>query len=537
MEYLRQIEDDLKNIGTESKNKFPLVKEAADKALNALKIIRDTYVSDIMKRSNDEKSVKFPQSSDILSPFMLACNYADCTSKLINMALNGIHMLLNYGMIPPGDIKNILRVLSIQASAPKFDLQLKLLQIVLHMANSLSHDADSAQYLTESTICSFVTLSLQVYDGKGNASVTNTALGTVRQLIGLVLDGALSVFNLKGPAGDVAAEHKESPVAVTIDQSSSSFSISATLLLRDLALFIQGLPGDWIRGVTIPQSFALDLMYELLHGWRVLFVRVGSFKVLLRESVCPAIRPLLRCLQEDFLSAAARHGLTVASAFTSRVVRIARCLLLEHCSPELFDEAEFVLTLLVHSLQPDRGLNGPNELSLQTPTNHFAERGSRGMSSPKGGAAEDPTFRSRFEDPANLMSRLAAPMSMAAGAINNFKQGGGAAQSRPNLASLSAIPGLFIPLFSGSGAPLNAGPQSGATLLASQPSPNGNSQIPAHPAALCLETLLSFLACGRQCSQLGEEGGLRLLETLLVNVSVSVAGLLQSALSVESNAR
>ena len=47
------------------------------------------------------------------------------------MALSGIQMLLNYEVVPPSDVKNILRVLAIQASAPRIEFQLKILQVTL----------------------------------------------------------------------------------------------------------------------------------------------------------------------------------------------------------------------------------------------------------------------------------------------------------------------------------------------------------------------------------------------------------------------
>lgn len=46
------------------------------------------------------------------------------------MALSGIQMLLNYEVVPPSDVKNILRVLAIQASAPRIEFQLKILQVL-----------------------------------------------------------------------------------------------------------------------------------------------------------------------------------------------------------------------------------------------------------------------------------------------------------------------------------------------------------------------------------------------------------------------
>lgn len=48
------------------------------------------------------------------------------------MALSGIQMLLNYEVVPPADVKNILRVLAIQASVPRTEFHLKILQVCQH---------------------------------------------------------------------------------------------------------------------------------------------------------------------------------------------------------------------------------------------------------------------------------------------------------------------------------------------------------------------------------------------------------------------
>eukprot|EP01035_Chromulina_nebulosa_P021215 gene21215-27480_t len=115
MEHLRQIEDDLRNLGIEAKKKYPEIKDATDRALSSLRTVREVYIADVMRKDdNSQKSQKFPTSSDLTSPYILACNYADGSSKLISMSLNGLQLLLNYEVIPANDVKNIIRVLCIQ---------------------------------------------------------------------------------------------------------------------------------------------------------------------------------------------------------------------------------------------------------------------------------------------------------------------------------------------------------------------------------------------------------------------------------------
>lgn len=51
------------------------------------------YVSDVMRKDSsigNTKSPKFPTSSDLTSPYILACNYADGNPKLVSFNLTGV---------------------------------------------------------------------------------------------------------------------------------------------------------------------------------------------------------------------------------------------------------------------------------------------------------------------------------------------------------------------------------------------------------------------------------------------------------------
>jgi hypothetical protein len=353
------------------------------------------------------------------------------------------------------------------------------------------------------------------------------------------MDGTLALFlnktlvTMHSSSTEINQASINSQISSSIEQTTSSLAQSAVLLVRDLSLFMQCGSGEWIRSATIPQTFALDLMYEVLIGWKLLFQTVPSFKSLLHDHICPALKPLLRCLQEDFVLTAARSGLTVASAFTFRVVRIARCVMLHFCTPELHSDVEFMLTVLVHTLQPDRG--GGEGGSAGDASQPTQVRASQSQQAQRGSLLENEggSFRSRFEEASSMfISKMAPVTSLAAGAFNTLKINGTTATTSTSnkavsLASLGSLTGFYINLQStGSGAGSSA-----ASVT------NSGSQIPSHPAAVALETLLAFLVSGDQLFQSRTESGLQLLENLLVNISLSVSSLLYTALSVETNAK
>mgnify|MGYP001810196924 CR=1 FL=1 len=115
MEHLRLIEEDLRNLGIECQRKYPEVGEASQKALDSLKVVRELYVNTLRKNVGSSDSPKLPESADLVSPYILLCNHADCSSKLIGHALSGLQSLLTYGVVPVSEVQNVVRVLSIQA--------------------------------------------------------------------------------------------------------------------------------------------------------------------------------------------------------------------------------------------------------------------------------------------------------------------------------------------------------------------------------------------------------------------------------------
>ncbi|KAJ1431793.1 hypothetical protein B484DRAFT_395320, partial [Ochromonadaceae sp. CCMP2298] len=353
MDYLRKIEEDLRNIGLEAnvKRKYPDVIEASEQAVDALKSIRELYVKSIRDsndRSSERTGLKVLQNSDLLAPYLLVCNYADGSPKLVTMALNGLNLLLTHDLVPPADFQNVMRVLSIQATSASPEVQLKLLQVVLQLANCLPEEGrgegEVAAHLTEGIFCGFLTLALQLCEARCSLSVSSTALGTARQIIGQVMGGACALFpayRQEGGAGAGAGtgagagagaevEADYSAVGVSVEQAGSQYALTAIMLVRELGLFAQGMPGEWIRGVSMPAASALDLLTEVLVSYRFLFQRVPPFKKLVSDSVFPCLRPLLKGLQQEYASSAARQGVQQAAAFTGRVVRLARAFLLHY---------------------------------------------------------------------------------------------------------------------------------------------------------------------------------------------------------------
>ena len=138
-----------------------------------------------------------------------------------------------------------------QADADNNEVQLKVLQIVLQLANSLSADSYASQYLTMDNVCSMISISLQLCRGDaGSVSVSSTAFATARQLVALVMDAAgEALSNEKLPHSDDLVDHTStaSPTGTQTKSSPTNLPLCAQLLVSDMSLFVKGKMGEWIR--------------------------------------------------------------------------------------------------------------------------------------------------------------------------------------------------------------------------------------------------------------------------------------------------
>lgn len=511
MDFLRRIEDDVRNLGTEVKRKYPEVREAADKALVTLKTMRESYVAEIMRGGgqNTPKIAKY-RSADVAAPYILTCNYVDAAIKTIMLALNGLQMLLNYEVIPPAEAQNILRVLILQAGSGRSEVQLKALQIVLQLANSLAAEPSSQPYLSETNVSGMLQLALQLcyIDAKqSNVSVSSTAFPTVRQLVALIMDGASEAL---------MSSQVDSSISST---STSSLPQCALLLVTELTHFLHGSPGEWMKGVTVSQSIALDLLHDVVNGWRHLFQDIKPFKELLKHPVSSSLRPLLRTLREDYI-ACLRSGTNTPSAMTTRVLRAARCLLLNFIKPDFALEAEAFVSLLVHTLQPERG-GEPIPILARSASDDPRDASGR----PKmysGDELGSSTHMPGISGNGGLISRLKA----------NAQSGSSSSSSK------TPVPAYFFLQLS----PINStvSGNSGLSLMTGSNNAISTSMlmIPAHPAAGCMEALLSLLLSDRVMERMvGDgEGGDALVVTIS-SIAITVTNLLSEGLSIDANMR
>jgi hypothetical protein len=142
MNFVKQVEEQLRDLGTESRHKHPGVKEASERAILSLRLLQNKYVAAVRQATrsigdghnaeNHPDGIAHPssytshrvahpttqmfQSQDILRPFLLAANYPNVGNRILQLSLDGIQTLLAGQAICKQDGVHVVRVLHIQAT-------------------------------------------------------------------------------------------------------------------------------------------------------------------------------------------------------------------------------------------------------------------------------------------------------------------------------------------------------------------------------------------------------------------------------------
>ncbi|KAL0584398.1 hypothetical protein ABG067_005749 [Albugo candida] len=139
MDFLRLISEDLHTLHHEVRKKYPVVKEAIDKALAMLPLLQKQYVNLLREQNASMGSSPGPghpmfKCDILLRPFLLTCNHTNASHKILILALISIQRLVSWDAIEPCSIKSIVRVLQIQAEKSiNVEVHVKLLQTLLQL--------------------------------------------------------------------------------------------------------------------------------------------------------------------------------------------------------------------------------------------------------------------------------------------------------------------------------------------------------------------------------------------------------------------
>lgn len=505
MEHLRQIEEDLRSIVVESKKKYPEVVEAAEQALDTLKSVREVYVNDLRGHST---GLRLPQATDLASPYILICNYADCHHKLVGMALTGLLLLLNFEVMPVVEAQNILRVLLIQTMAGKVECQLKIIQIVLQLASLIARDKASLCLATDQAVVAMLTIMFVLCDSKHSASVHLAASGTIRQIIALILDRTASAVDSL-PADD---------------ENLTACAVSGTVVVRELVYLLQGTSAISSK-VAVPAMQVLDLLQEVLDGWPLLLVQCAPFAVLLKEAIFPSIRSVLRNLKYEYAANISRLGSGNSALVVNKSLGLVRTLLLEYPDHVWKGDAEDIIALIADGLRPIRDVN-IKDVDLKGLLQGKMARTT---------ATESDSFRNRVLEEASALLTSGGAASLLS-KLSPFSSTATNATAVPRINSNFDKQAFLVASSSKITTPITDGSKS-VKQAVMEHAVESKGLISVHPVVCCIDILLAFasraLLLPNGCAQLE----LNLEIAALTHLTLGCGGLVLNYLTTDMDFR
>ncbi|ETO69641.1 hypothetical protein F444_13808 [Phytophthora nicotianae P1976] len=306
MDFLRQLAADLHALRAEAKRKYPVVKEAVDRALEALPALQQQYAAllRVEGRAPGPGHSLF-QSESVLRPFLLACNHTNASHKILVLALSSIQRLVSWDAIEPASVGSILRVLQIQAEKNTHaDVQVKLLQTLLQLMTLAYEEKNKKQVRTqdgqtqipppdselvgnEDMVMQAVWICIHLHATSSSASsmVGNTAAMTIRQIVSLAF-------------GKVDSSPEAKHVGV--------------LLFQELCFMSREENGMWLKRTAVsPMSAALgvELLETVLASHYGLFRLDIEFKAVLKQQMTPLVQSVLEMGCNDKHGGSAGSGI------------------------------------------------------------------------------------------------------------------------------------------------------------------------------------------------------------------------------------
>eukprot|EP01048_Picozoa_sp_COSAG05_P001388 COSAG05_NODE_47_length_24712_cov_26.673844_4_plen_1254_part_00 len=287
---LTLLQSDLRSLCVESRRRHPNLKETAESVVRRVRELQSLPCLEI-------DALEF---STIVQPFKLACATEDPKLRLI--AVNCLQKCISTDAVPPESMQSILDILHEQSTGGSRKVgahgseeaaQAKALQTLLALLASSRYTIRCAEVGRALSIC-FLHASPGV---SSSAVVRSTALGTLRQSVGLLVERAGSSYV------DAGASSACEGVAETDCVLRCVF-----FLLQDLCTFaaagneanqIDG-KTTWIAVHSVERHILLELVEVAAAACIRPFAQEPSMLRLMREELCPLLLNLLSPVDLSF---------------------------------------------------------------------------------------------------------------------------------------------------------------------------------------------------------------------------------------------
>ncbi|KAH9810864.1 hypothetical protein DFH28DRAFT_1224390 [Melampsora americana] len=351
---------DFQALASETKRKHADVREAADKALNLLKLTPDQVLASFHKNISPPSTYV----EDIIKPIFMGCGTKNV--KVVAIALGSLQRLISMDVMPPSKIPQIVAILT-SVLPLGVEIQLRILQTLPSLFTRCS------LYLHDTLLADALLLCFRLQDSRIGV-VSSTSAATLRQLVMVVFEGvaeedqAVRVATAARSQLDPIREETNFSVVIPTSERSNGddqaeaagerkivlrpSAKDAYLVFEDLCLLVNGDSPSFLKLQSLPKTFGLELIESVMTGHSHLFQQHPELIFVLRAQLCPL---LIRAMSEK-----------PVFALTLRLMRVAFLLLKQFCD-ELVVESEVFLSLLIKTVAIDHtdGHTDPGPLWLR----------------------------------------------------------------------------------------------------------------------------------------------------------------------------
>ncbi|XP_037044984.1 protein MON2 homolog isoform X3 [Bradysia coprophila] len=337
--FLEVLQSDFKNLGIETKKKYPQIKESCEEAIMKLK----------SAAANPQTPVYYVVNQ-ILYPLVQGCESKDL--KIIKFCLGMMQRLITQQVVDQKGARYITDTLWMLMEHSIEEVKVLQTVTLLLTTNAVVHGETLAKALV---------LCFRLHFTKDSTTI-NTAGATVRQLVSLVFERVVVEETGSGEVENREVNIEELKLATSVaPKGLKPCAADAYLLFQDLVQLVNADQPYWLLGMTeMTRTFGLELLETVLTSFTSVFFKNPEFSFLLKERVCALVIKLFspnikyRTMVSPNAQQAAPHDKPYFP-ISMRLLRVVSILIQKyHCL--LVTECEIFLSLIVKFLDPDKPL-------------------------------------------------------------------------------------------------------------------------------------------------------------------------------------
>ncbi|XP_028146572.1 protein MON2 homolog [Diabrotica virgifera virgifera] len=339
--FIEHLQVDFKSLSSESKKKYPQVKEACEEAILKLK----------GAQSSPQTSIYYVVNQ-IIYPLSQGCETKDV--KIIRLCLQIMQKLITHQLV---DQKGALYITDTLWSLMESGIEeVKILQTVtlLLTTNTVVHGETLARTLV---------LCFRLHFAK-NSTTINTAGATVRQLVYLVFERVVSEDEQLSKSENIPQRTTANFEDLKVPSGNPPKGLppcagDAFLLFQDLVQLVNADQPFWLIGMTeMTRTFGLELLESVLTQFSSVFFKNTEFSFLLKERVCALVIKLFspNIKYRSNVPSSLQQATPFEKPYfpiSMRLLRVVSILIQKYHSL-LVTECEIFLSLIVKFLDPDK---------------------------------------------------------------------------------------------------------------------------------------------------------------------------------------